>query len=328
MESWVSAHSIGPVRSLGPLLLNKVGTTFIAGAAVGPYAGHMWLDEQVGRCPETRALAGPQGYIGAYTSLENGASCEAVFEGSHVDGRQEGLTITAGTSVRVIGGHYRARQAGAGAASYPLSYVAGATVVLDGPVIDGDNATLASLTPTATAIVLAQPRIVGFPSAYVPIGRGHKITRQLAADQALTGTGAILGAGTTDAFNFPALPKGGYRVEFAGTYRLEKASVGMLMTLDGYGTRRIAGMLESSKTASDAAPTRGGIGVTGGSIFVTPDAINASRQFRSDFLYYAPAEQASGFNVKANPYNAATGLDPANGVLTIEAGATLTIERL
>ncbi len=61
LESWVTVHSVGPVRSLGPLLIDKVVVP-IAGTAVGgSYAGVMWLDQQLGACPEARALAGPQG---------------------------------------------------------------------------------------------------------------------------------------------------------------------------------------------------------------------------------------------------------------------------
>lgn len=61
LESWVTVHSIGPIKSLGPLEVDKQIEPFSAGAATGTYAGHMWLDEQLGTCPETRALAGPQG---------------------------------------------------------------------------------------------------------------------------------------------------------------------------------------------------------------------------------------------------------------------------
>ena len=63
LESWVAVHSLGPVRSIGPLLIDK--TTAIAfddgGAAIGDYRGNMWLDTQMGACPEPRALRGPFG---------------------------------------------------------------------------------------------------------------------------------------------------------------------------------------------------------------------------------------------------------------------------
>jgi hypothetical protein len=61
LESWVTVHSIGPVRSLGPLLINKVAVALAGTAIVGSYAGSMWLDQQLGACPEVRALYGPQG---------------------------------------------------------------------------------------------------------------------------------------------------------------------------------------------------------------------------------------------------------------------------
>lgn len=61
LESWVTVHSIGPVRSLGPLLINKVATSLNGTAIGGSYAGYMWLDQQLGACPDSRALAGPQG---------------------------------------------------------------------------------------------------------------------------------------------------------------------------------------------------------------------------------------------------------------------------
>lgn len=61
LESWVTVHSIGPVRSLGPLLINKVTVSLNGTSVGGDYAGYMWLDQQLGACPEGRALAGPQG---------------------------------------------------------------------------------------------------------------------------------------------------------------------------------------------------------------------------------------------------------------------------
>lgn len=61
LESWVTVHSIGPVRSLGPLLINKVAVALNGTSVGGSYANFMWLDQQLGACPEFRALAGPQG---------------------------------------------------------------------------------------------------------------------------------------------------------------------------------------------------------------------------------------------------------------------------
>jgi hypothetical protein len=56
-ESWVTVHSIGPVKSLGPLLVEKVAQSFSgSGAAVGTFAGFMWLASQLGACPEASAL--------------------------------------------------------------------------------------------------------------------------------------------------------------------------------------------------------------------------------------------------------------------------------
>ncbi|OWK29216.1 hypothetical protein SPDO_21970 [Sphingomonas dokdonensis] len=60
-ESWVTVHSIGPVKSLGPLEVEKQPVTFSGGAATGTYADHMWLHEQLGACPESTAMAGPLG---------------------------------------------------------------------------------------------------------------------------------------------------------------------------------------------------------------------------------------------------------------------------
>lgn len=61
-ESWVTALSLGPVKSIGPLLVDKKPVSFNAsGAAIGDFAGNMWLDTQIGQCPEPRALRGPTG---------------------------------------------------------------------------------------------------------------------------------------------------------------------------------------------------------------------------------------------------------------------------
>lgn len=56
-ETWVSVHSIGPVRSIGTMLIDQVAQTFSgSGAALGGYAGYMWLASQLGACPEAAAL--------------------------------------------------------------------------------------------------------------------------------------------------------------------------------------------------------------------------------------------------------------------------------
>lgn len=63
-ESWVSILSLGPVKSVGPLLIDKLTAVALSGtAALGAYAGYMWLDTQIGATPEARALAGPAGAI-------------------------------------------------------------------------------------------------------------------------------------------------------------------------------------------------------------------------------------------------------------------------
>ncbi|MBB3910829.1 Hint domain-containing protein [Sphingomonas desiccabilis] len=61
LESWVAVHSLGPIKSLGPFQVSKATVPFQNGAAIGTYAGYMWLDQQLGACPEARALQGPQG---------------------------------------------------------------------------------------------------------------------------------------------------------------------------------------------------------------------------------------------------------------------------
>ncbi|MFZ3484284.1 hypothetical protein [Sphingomonas sp. 3-13AW] len=61
LESWVAVHSIGPIKSLGPFQVEKATVNFSNRAALGTYAGYMWLDQQLGACPESRALQGPQG---------------------------------------------------------------------------------------------------------------------------------------------------------------------------------------------------------------------------------------------------------------------------
>lgn len=61
-ESWVTILSLGPVNSVGPLLVDKTPVSFTSGgSAIGTYSGNMWLDTQLGACPEARALQGPNG---------------------------------------------------------------------------------------------------------------------------------------------------------------------------------------------------------------------------------------------------------------------------
>ncbi|MBB3691447.1 hypothetical protein [Sphingomonas sp. BK580] len=62
LESWVTVHSLGPVKSIGPLQIDKSPVAFnAAGAAIGSFAGNMWLRTQLGACPEPAALTGPFG---------------------------------------------------------------------------------------------------------------------------------------------------------------------------------------------------------------------------------------------------------------------------
>jgi hypothetical protein len=68
LESWVAVHSIGPIKSLGPFQVEKATVSFSNRAALGTYAGYMWLDQQLGACPESRALQGPQGNFPGWTA--------------------------------------------------------------------------------------------------------------------------------------------------------------------------------------------------------------------------------------------------------------------
>lgn len=68
-ESWVTVLSLGPVKSIGPLLIDKKPVYFSgSGAAIGDFAGNMWLDTQLGACPEARALRGPTGDFPGWNS--------------------------------------------------------------------------------------------------------------------------------------------------------------------------------------------------------------------------------------------------------------------
>lgn len=70
LESWVTVHSLGPVRSVGPLLIDK--TTPVAfdadGAASSSFRGNMWLRTQLGACPEASAMQGPFGFFPGWTA--------------------------------------------------------------------------------------------------------------------------------------------------------------------------------------------------------------------------------------------------------------------
>lgn len=273
-----------------------------------------------------------EGYIGAYTGLQGGTAMEkVVFENTTVDGLQEGLTIGFGTEVAVRGGYYRARSAGPTANNYPLLYGAGAKIVIDGPELDGDGAALASFPSSVDVTVVAQPNI-GDKVPVVPIGRGHKITRSLNEDQIINGVAAPIGespaANLGNQFNLNGIGKGPYRVLVSGTYRTDTANTGISLNINSYGSRRAVGFIEASRTAYDAAPVRGAFGVDGASVFAVPDALNTSRQFCSEFLYYAMEDQTGGLSIGAGPYNAAFGVGPENGNLVVEAGTTLTMERL
>lgn len=274
------------------------------------------------------------GYIGAYTSIQGGTGVQAIFENTTVDGLQEGLTIGGQCDVTVRGGYCRARPKNANASNFPISFGVGATVILDGPTLDGAGAALATFPAAPGVTVLSQPRIID-KIPYSPMGRGHKISRVLTVDQSIVGTiGEIVGSkppanvSAVAAFNFNRLARGTYRVQLAGTYRTDTANTGPLIAVQGYGTRRASGFIDASRTSNDANPTRGSFGVQGGSVFVVPDGTGSSRQFRSEFTLVIPSDDSSGFSIAAGPYNAATGVGAANGSLVIEAGAALTIEQL
>lgn len=67
----------GPIDSIEAFQVDRVTTTFSGGAAIGFYAGWMWLDTQLGATPESDALAGPVGAIpewGAASKLSGHAA--------------------------------------------------------------------------------------------------------------------------------------------------------------------------------------------------------------------------------------------------------------
>lgn len=275
------------------------------------------------------------GYIGAYTSLQGGTLVEASFENTSVDGLQEGLSIGDGTKVRVHGGYYKARSAGASANNYPINFGVNSSVVIDGPSLDGDGAALTTFPNSSGCVVLTSPRIVGdrVNTFAIPMGRGHKITRVLTADQTITNTASdVMGVNPTaniySQFNFNGLAKGSYRVTVFGTYRHDTAGAGISISVQSYGSRRMAGLIEASQKQYDPAPVRGPFGTDTASVFAIADAVNSPRQFRLEFLFVAPDTNGPGFSINAGPYSQASGVSPSNGSVIIDAGSAITLEQV
>jgi hypothetical protein len=53
----------GPISGFESFQVDRVDTSFSGGAATGAYAGFMWLDTQLGACPEAAALASSEGSL-------------------------------------------------------------------------------------------------------------------------------------------------------------------------------------------------------------------------------------------------------------------------
>ncbi|MBW6522399.1 hypothetical protein KZ810_02710 [Sphingomonas sp. RHCKR47] len=81
LESWVTVLSLGPVKSVGPLVVDKTTTVSFTpgGVATGFYAGNMWLQTQLGACPEPAALQPPFGPIPGWSASSKLSGLAADF---------------------------------------------------------------------------------------------------------------------------------------------------------------------------------------------------------------------------------------------------------
>src|SRR3546814_2300497 len=52
-----SSDLLGPIEGIEAFQVDRVTVPFSGTAATGSYAGYMWLDKQLGACPESNALS-------------------------------------------------------------------------------------------------------------------------------------------------------------------------------------------------------------------------------------------------------------------------------
>src|SRR3546814_18798468 len=51
-QSFACVWSLGPIEGIEAFQVDRVTVPFSGTAATGSYAGYMWLDKQLGACPE------------------------------------------------------------------------------------------------------------------------------------------------------------------------------------------------------------------------------------------------------------------------------------
>src|SRR3546814_10091366 len=56
-QSFACVWSLGPIEGIEAFQVDRVTVPFSGTAATGSYAGYMWLDKQLGACPESNALS-------------------------------------------------------------------------------------------------------------------------------------------------------------------------------------------------------------------------------------------------------------------------------
>lgn len=68
-QTFVTIYSLGPIRSLGPFFANKTTVTFDgSGNAIGPYHNQIFMNQQLGACPEPVAMTPPRGSPPGWTA--------------------------------------------------------------------------------------------------------------------------------------------------------------------------------------------------------------------------------------------------------------------
>lgn len=68
-QTFVTIYSLGPIHSLGPFFANKTTVTFDGGGnAIGPYRDQIFMNQQLGACPEPVAMTPPRGSPPGWTA--------------------------------------------------------------------------------------------------------------------------------------------------------------------------------------------------------------------------------------------------------------------
>jgi hypothetical protein len=288
----------------------------VTAAAVGASVQTLGTGSLVKLCRFLNCDIESVGYIGLNVRKDAGSGCNVEIIGGSIVGTQEGITIDPGNTFLISG--TRIRVVPTTGNSVPLNIDAGASGIIDAPIIDVMGRTAVTWPFGPNLLVVGQPVFLNGSAGLRPFGPGHRITKAIVADEVAVNGGTIPASASDASWAFNGLAAGTYLLSIEGRYsagatgsfnfRLNNAT-----NITAIGRGEVDSKADGANRV-DSVLNSSNANVLGGVV----DVANALRRFAAHASIVSAGGDAS-FNILV--------FSPS-GSAKVLAGSSLTLERL